>query len=534
MKNKTLLNFVFFFSFIVIAFSFVKSMPSNAADGEMPFTDVKKGRWFYDYIKYVYDKKIMTGLNETTFGPNDNVTRAMVVTVLWRLAGEPEPVNLGKVFPDVPTGKWYSKAVAWAKENKIVGGYQNGLFGTNDNIIRQDFVKILKGYTDYIGVEITADTIESYTIKNDAKNVSKYAIEFIQWAYQRSIIGQGSNLNPKGYLSRAENATMIMRFDKKVEEEKNKRPPVILYEGSYGDNITYKYDDKGTVTFSGTGELGSIDLDMIQRGGGFDDYILESAKEKYLNDYWNNYGYGSYPDFEDFIAPEIKTIVVEEGITSICEHAFFRTWASSVVLPDSVTYIGGNSFYEARNLTEIILPNHEITFDYLDDILYTIETPFKKTAYEKDTNNWDGDDLYIGNHFINSKNWEKLNDAYIKATDDMVFTFGKVAEKFGWTVVETTIIRKTEKQYGIYISVKKYDAEKGYDITFNGLLKTEVNDTYGYVYPDFCQLQAGSKYSYEDRLIYENYIARVGIQEAIEVMDIYLKDLLEKIHYNYL
>ncbi|MCR4926918.1 MAG: S-layer homology domain-containing protein [Lachnospiraceae bacterium] len=170
----------------------------------LPFTDVKKGRWFYEYVEYVYKKGIMTGLNATTFGPEDNITRAMVVTVLWRMAGEPEPASKGKVFPDVPTGKWYSKAVAWAKENKIVGGYSTGLFGTDDNIIRQDFVKILKGYTNYIGAEIPADTFESYIVKDDAKDVSGYAREYVQWAFQRSIIGQGSGLNPKGFLTRAE------------------------------------------------------------------------------------------------------------------------------------------------------------------------------------------------------------------------------------------------------------------------------------------------------------------------------------------
>ena len=180
------------------------------------FTDVKKGKWFYDYIKYVYKRNIMTGLNATTFGPDDQITRAMVVTVLWRMAGEPEPESKGKVFPDVPTGKWYSKPIAWAKENKIVGGYETGLFGTNDSIIRQDFVKILKGYNDYVGAAVAPATKDSYTVKADAKDVSKYAIESMQWAFQRSLIGQGSDLNPKGFLTRAETAAMIMRFEDRL------------------------------------------------------------------------------------------------------------------------------------------------------------------------------------------------------------------------------------------------------------------------------------------------------------------------------
>jgi len=182
----------------------------------MSFSDVKKGSWYYNAVKYVNDKKIMTGLNTTTFGPNDKITRAMVVTVLYRISKEPRIKSSGKVFPDVPTGKWYSNAIAWAKENNIVGGYKTGDFGPNDYIIRQDFVKILKGYADYIGANIPASTATSYISKADAKDVSAYAREYMEWAFQRDFIGQGSDLNPKGNLTRAETAIMIMRFDAKM------------------------------------------------------------------------------------------------------------------------------------------------------------------------------------------------------------------------------------------------------------------------------------------------------------------------------
>ena len=97
-----------------------------------------------------------------------------------------------------------------------MGGYETGLFGTNDSIIRQDFVKILKGYNDYVGAAVAPVTKDSYKVKADAKDVSKYAIESMQWAFQRSLIGQGSNLNPKGFLTRAETAAMIMRFEDRL------------------------------------------------------------------------------------------------------------------------------------------------------------------------------------------------------------------------------------------------------------------------------------------------------------------------------
>jgi len=214
MKRKCNIVLRFFLiTIVMISLMLVCICRTYASGPYVPYKDVRLDSWYTSYVEYVSYKKIMTGYDNITFAPNDNITRAMVVTVFWRMAGEPEPKNSGKVFPDVPTGKWYSKAVAWAKENKIIGGYNTGFFGTNDCIIRQDFVKILKGYADYKGLEIDKATNVSFKTKADAGKVSDYAKPFIEWAYQRNIIGQGSDLNPKGFLTRAETAAMITRFD---------------------------------------------------------------------------------------------------------------------------------------------------------------------------------------------------------------------------------------------------------------------------------------------------------------------------------
>ena len=186
----------------------------------LPFTDVFPYNWFYQYVQYVYAKGIMTGLDEQTFAPNMNCSRAMVVTVLWRMAGCPEPESTEQVYPDVPTGKWYSKAAAWAKENGIATGYSSGekagYFGTDDDILRQDFAKMLKGFADYMETDIPVRNTESYTVKADADEVSEYAAEYVQWAYQRNIIGQGSDFDPKGLMTRAECAAMITRLDREL------------------------------------------------------------------------------------------------------------------------------------------------------------------------------------------------------------------------------------------------------------------------------------------------------------------------------
>ena len=339
------LTILFVITFMVLSIG--KTMPISASDSEMPFTDVTKGRWFYDYVKYVYDKKIMTGLNATTFGPDDNVTRAMVVTVLWRLAGEPDPVNTGKVFPDVPTGKWYSEAVAWAKENKIVGGYQNGFFGTNDNIIRQDFVKILKGYMDYIDIDIPIVTSDSYTSKPDANEVSGYAKEYVQWAYQREIIGQGSNLNPKGMLSRAEAATMIMRFDKKVEVAKIKG---VIANGKCGDDVTWLLYDDGTLEISGTGKM--YDFQSVC----FDapNWRKEYVKNVVIKDGITYIGRGVFSR-----CVNLKRVQIPGSVISIGQEAFYCcTGLTGIVLPNDIFFIGEKAFFGCTGLTNIIIPEN--------------------------------------------------------------------------------------------------------------------------------------------------------------------------------
>ena len=213
MKNKNLKRIVALFLAVILAGLTGFTNITAAAGTGLPFKDVKKTNWYYDYVKFVYEEGVMTGLNETTFGPNEAITRAMVVTVFYRLAGEPEVVVNKKPFPDVAKNKWYSAAVAWAKEVGIVGGYNDGNFGPNDNIKRQDFVKILKSYCDYICADFAPLTDESYKTKPDAKKVSKYAREYMDWAYKRNLIGQGSDLNPLGDLTRAEAAAMFMRFE---------------------------------------------------------------------------------------------------------------------------------------------------------------------------------------------------------------------------------------------------------------------------------------------------------------------------------
>lgn len=187
-----------------------------------PFTDVevRTGNWQYESIKFVSDNNIMTGVDEDSFDPDASLTRGMFATVLYRMAGSPV-VNSQNPFKDVYPGKWYTNAVVWAYENGIVSGFDGGTrFGVNENITREQIAKMLKVYADRCGYN-TQDRagLESFA---DAKNVSGWAAEYMQWAVGCGMISGVKEdgvyyLNPKGDAQRDECAAMLTRFIKEYE-----------------------------------------------------------------------------------------------------------------------------------------------------------------------------------------------------------------------------------------------------------------------------------------------------------------------------
>lgn len=175
----------------------------------LPFVDVNSGTWYYDAVSFVYNKGIMNGVTSTTFEPNSTITRGMVVTMLWRMAGE--PYVSGGSFSDVASGRYYSTAVAWAAKNGIVDGYSSTVFGVNDPVTREQFATILYRYAKYMGYSTTGSSLTGYY---DANSVSSWARDAMGWAVKNGIItGSGnSRLNPTGTASRAEVAQMFMSF----------------------------------------------------------------------------------------------------------------------------------------------------------------------------------------------------------------------------------------------------------------------------------------------------------------------------------
>ena len=179
------------------------------------FSDVNVTDWFYEYVMYAYVKGLMTGTSTSPmmFSPNETLTRGMVVTVLYRLEGSPV-VSGGGTFNDVAAGQWYADPVSWASDNGIVNGYGDGNFGPNDNITREQTATILYNYCKFKGIDVSVGEDTNILSYEDAFSISEYAIPAFQWACGAGVIGgkPGGYLDPSGNTTRAEFATMLMRF----------------------------------------------------------------------------------------------------------------------------------------------------------------------------------------------------------------------------------------------------------------------------------------------------------------------------------
>ena len=179
--------------------------------GEEPFTDVDEGDWYYDAVQYVYEKGLMNGTAADEFAPNATTTRAMVVTILYRLEGEPS--GGGETpFTDLKAGQYYLDAVAWANANGIVNGTTATTFDPDGAITRQQMAAILYRYAAYKGydVSVSAD-LSSYP---DAGAIQTYAQDAMAWANGSELIlgFEDHTLQPVGNSTRAQVATLLMRF----------------------------------------------------------------------------------------------------------------------------------------------------------------------------------------------------------------------------------------------------------------------------------------------------------------------------------
>ncbi len=190
----------------VLALVFGVSMTAFAAVEDTHFTDVAADAWYADAVEYVWDNGLMSGTSATTFAPNDTMTRSMLATTLYREAGSPA-VSGRDAFADTQEGAWYADAVLWASQEAVVSGYDNGLFGTNDPVSREQIATILWRYAG----SPSADAGQDFA---DESEIASYAATAVDWARANGVVNgaEENQFFPRNSATRAEVATMLRNF----------------------------------------------------------------------------------------------------------------------------------------------------------------------------------------------------------------------------------------------------------------------------------------------------------------------------------
>lgn len=191
-------------------------------DTEVPFDDVRTTDWFYDTVQYVYDEGLMAGTGDRIFSPQQTTTRGMIVTILHRMAGSPEAE--GQDFTDVDPDAWYAPAIRWSIESGVGAGYGGGLFGPDDAITREQMASFLYRYAELKEYDVSAvGDLDDFA---DASAVSDWAEDVMSWAVGAELFaGRDNNqLAPQGLTTRAEAATILMRYCENIVEEEPDEP----------------------------------------------------------------------------------------------------------------------------------------------------------------------------------------------------------------------------------------------------------------------------------------------------------------------
>ena len=176
------------------------------------FTDVNPALWYHEAIDFALSGGLMNGVSAGTFAPNGTTTRAQLVTILWRMEGEPK-VSDNLTFQDVAGGQWYTEAIRWAASEDIVAGYSKDIFAPNTPVTREQLASILYRYAQHNGGGFSGGWLFRLDFP-DASDVSGWAYEGVCWCVMNGIIGGhvDGTLDPKGSATRAQVAQMMMNF----------------------------------------------------------------------------------------------------------------------------------------------------------------------------------------------------------------------------------------------------------------------------------------------------------------------------------
>ena len=235
--------------FLAAILTLALSVTAFAAVEDTGFSDVGAGSWYADAAVYCRENGLMSGTSATTFSPDTAMTRAMLATVLYRLAGSPAVAGTD-AFTDTTDGAWYADAVLWASQNGIIGGYGGGLFGTNDPVTREQLATILWRYSGSPAAETGTDYA-------DEGSIASWASTAVDWARAVGYISgmDGNRFAPGGQATRAQVATILMRYDQGTQGTPTPEPTPEP-EPTEGQRVLVAY-------FSGTGNTESVAENLV-------------------------------------------------------------------------------------------------------------------------------------------------------------------------------------------------------------------------------------------------------------------------------
>ncbi len=318
----------------------VRVFPAFAAVSDTGYSDVDADIWYAEAVAYCRENNMMDGVGHDRFDPEGSLTRAALATVLYRIAGT--PVVTGEdTFTDTDDGKWYSSAVLWASQENLIGGYGNGLFGTNDPVSRQDMTTILWRYA---GSPAAGETMNF----SDASEVSSYAAAAVDWASANNIVSAASNgtFAPRSNATRAQIAAALMNYTRSANAEQPAPTPepapepaaspriLIAYFSRYG-NTDYTANVDATTSASVVVQDGERQgttervARMIAEQTGGDLHLIETV-DAYPTDF-NDVVDQNHQEISAGTRPALSSSIAADPYDTI--FIGYPVWASSAPTP---------------------------------------------------------------------------------------------------------------------------------------------------------------------------------------------------------